>query len=408
MTLQDWLQSFESFNLASAIPAHERCLIMLARLHISKWCPVVAVAGTNGKGSTTYCLAGYAEAMGRQVGRFISPHLLQYNERIAINNANACDEDIVAAFEEIKAVQDDLYLGYFDYAFLAAMLLFKKAKVDFIVLEVGLGGRLDAVNSIDADCALITTIDLDHTEILGETREAIGFEKAGIYRPHKIAICGDVNPPSSIKAYAEKIGTMFVNCPVSVENLPEVSFPKQNAITALTALQELDRVGILKFDQQVFFKVIADLRIPGRMQKLWQDPEIIVDVAHNPESVSYLVDYLKQHPVRGKTIAIFSAFKDKNIGAMLKNCDGSFISWNVLELDHPRAAEKTVLKEMISECANIDGKIYLYESMESLMDAVLKTISIDDRVVVFGSFYIANLFLNWYNINKKSLEFIWV
>lgn len=425
-SLKEWLEFLENTGGRSDVPANERCREMLRRLKIPKFCPIVTIGGTNGKGSSTHFLAAYAKAMRFHVGRYTSPHLLEFNERIAIDGQDVSDQVLVNAFERIRAAQQDLYLGYVDYAFLAAMLIFFEANVNFLVLEVGLGGRLDAVNSVDADCALITTIHFDHTHLLGNTREAIGFEKAGIFRAGQIAVCGDTCPPQSIRNHAKALNVKYFECPKDFnfinidtkhwscqtvfghfQHLPIPHFPVQNALTVLMAILLLDQEKRLPFNEAVFRRILVTLHIPGRMQQIMAHPQIVVDVAHNPESVTYLADYLSKHPISGKTIAIFSALKDKNIDEMVKSCQSLFHSWNVLELDHPRRTEKTLLEKIICKQVGADKEIQGFSSINSLMESVLATIEQQDRIIVFGSFYIADLFLKWYNRNKKSLEFIW-
>ncbi len=403
MNLQVWLDSLENLQHQSAPAAPERCREMLHKLGLDKFCPIITVGGTNGKGSSTYFIAAYAAKMGKKVGRFTSPHLLEYNERIAINGQNASDAEIVAAFEKIKAVQGDLYLGYFDYSFLAAFLIFWQAQVDIMVLEVGLGGRLDATNSVDTDCAIITTIHFDHMHLLGHTREAIGFEKAGIFRSKKLAICGDFETPHSVRDYAKSIAAHFFERgkdfdDFTIKHLPTPHFPIQNAITGIAALRLLAKEHIVPFDEVVLAKVLTELHIPGRMQQLQLQPEIIVDVAHNQESVQYLVDYLRKHPVSGKVLAVFSALQDKNVGDMMALCSQSFDKWYMLELEHPRAAAMEVLMAGIGDFAPAE----CFKSMDELMAALLAELLKADRVVVFGSFYLANLFLKCYDRNKKN------
>ncbi len=406
MILQDWLASFENTQRSITPPAPERCREILQRLNIEKWCSIVTVGGTNGKGSTTYCLAAYALAMGKKVGRFISPHLLEYNERIAIDNVNVTDAEIIEAFTAIKAVQGELYLGYFDYAFLAAMYLFKKAEVDFLILEVGLGGRLDATNAVDNDCAIITTIAFDHMEILGNTREAIGFEKAGIFRQGRIALCGDLDVPESVRHYAKEVGADLIPRIIDFSEMPEPHFPRQNALTALTALQALEQKKLLAFDQAKFFAILHDLHIPGRMQVLQQYPKVTVDVAHNPQGVTYLLDMLGSNVTKGRRLVVFSALSEKDVCSIFRISNGFFDEWSLLQLNHPRAMSLEGMLECAKKELGEKPCVFSFLSMDELMRSLLQCLHRDDEIIIFGSFLIASLFLKWYNINKKSLEIV--
>lgn len=407
--LESWLRWLEGQANTDAIPATLRCREMLSRLNLEKFCPIITVGGTNGKGSTSHFLSAYAVAMGKKVGRFTSPHLLHYCERIAINGVSVAENEVLEAFNRIKAIQEEIYLGYFDYSFLASMLIFRQAEVDLVILEVGLGGRLDATNSLDTDCAILTTIDFDHMEILGHTRDLIACEKAGIFRKNKLAICGDENTPACVRNHAHEIGAIYFERgfdfdwdTMPLEEMPIPSFPLQNALTAWQALFCLDKEKTLELDQQIFFETLESLTIPGRMQKLQSDPEIIVDVAHNPESVRYLVRHLQKTATSGKVFAIFSALQDKEVNQMTALCIDLITDWYLIKLDHPRAASVETLVASMPDLA-----VHQYfESLDELMIALRKKMTQQDRLIVFGSFYVGNLFLNWYTKTRIFLDFI--
>lgn len=381
---------------------------MLQRLGVQKFCPIISVAGTNGKGTTSHLLAVTLAASGKRVGLFTSPHLLHFNERIQINGVPVPDTEIAVAFEQIEQHAAGLELGYFDKAFLAMILIFKLKNLDILVLEVGIGGRLDAVNSLDADVAVITTLDFDHTEILGPTLEDIAFEKAGIFRPGQAAICGVAAPPSQLQAHASALGaqlyirgeafeferitakTWSARTPFGVSGpLPLPRIPLQNALTALMTLQVLDALGLFVFDITVFKHSLQTLIVPGRMQHIRHAPEILVDVAHNPESARYLCDYLTQHPCKGRTYAVFSALKDKNIVEIVAPLQTLVERWYVFELAEPRRAS---LKELVAPLPA--GRYETYTLMPILQNNLLNHVTPADRIVVFGSFMLVAAFLN--------------
>ncbi len=370
---------------------------MLSRLGYAKHCPIITVAGTNGKGSSCHLLADYWRRRGKKVGLFTSPHLMRFNERIQINQQMAGDAEIAAAFQDIKNVQGDLELGYFHQVFLAAMLIFQDAQVDLLVLEVGIGGRLDAVNSVDADYVLITSIALDHTEILGEDREAIGFEKAGILRAGQIAVCGDPDAPFSVLNTAAKLGLniWLAGRDFSLEDLagyPRGFIPRQNALAVWALLQSMDS----EFDAGIFAQALGALHVPGRMQVLALNPQILIDVAHNPHAANYLADYLKSHPVSGQTYAIFSALQDKDLVQICRPLLSEVAHWFLIPLEHERAAGiqalQAALPKNYSSC---------FESMPVLYQGVMNKLMPEDRVVVFGSFMLVSLFLECHNQSIK-------
>jgi dihydrofolate synthase/folylpolyglutamate synthase len=375
------------------------CREMLRRLHYSKHCPVITVAGTNGKGTSCHLLADYFQRRGKKVGLFTSPHLISFNERIVVDQLKATDAMIADAMMQVNAVQGDLELGYFHQAFLAAMLICKEADVDLLILEVGIGGRLDAVNSIDADAVLLTSIALDHTEILGETREQIGFEKAGILRTGQIAVCGDVAPPQSILAEADRWGVSLALRDrdfnfQDIANYPIAYIPRQNALAVWALLQRIDA----DFDAFIFGVSLANLRVPGRMECIAVQPEILIDVAHNPEAAGYLSDYLRSSPVSGKTYAVFSALKEKDILHLCQPLWKIVNSWFLIELVHERAADFEGLHRALPDSNYID-----FQSMPGLYQSVLKKAGPEDRIVVFGSFMLVSLFIECHNQERLLL-----
>ena len=403
--LNAWLKQLESTPHFLTTSAPERIKIMMQRLGLAKQFFTITIAGTNGKGTTTHLLAGYFKAQGFCVGRFTSPHLISFNERIAVNDILAEDAEIIAAFEQVSEVQGSLELTYFDYSFLAALLVFKKHHVNLICLEVGLGGRLDATNALDPDFSIITTIDLDHQEQLGATRELIALEKAGIMRPLVPCVCGDLNPPSRLLEYAQKIylrsrdfdsmnaqdvwrlqSSSYVS-----EPLPYSKYiPQQNAVTALMSLTLLSPMLNLKLDLAVFKDLLQNLKVPGRMQVLREYPQILLDVAHNSESAKYLAEQLNSQPILGKTLALFSALKDKNIAEIIKPLGDIVNTWYVFEIDHPRAASVAQIQTIILSVYPL-AQVEVVDDLKSFQAALSR----NDRLVVFGSFMAIQQF--WVN-----------
>ena len=374
------------------------CAEMLRRLGYVKHCQVITVAGTNGKGTSCHLLADYFQRRGKKVGLFTSPHLMQFNERIVVDGVMASDAMIADAYEKIKTVQGDLDLGYFHHAFLAAILIFKAVNVDLMILEVGIGGRLDAVNSLDADYVLLTSIALDHTEILGEDREKIGFEKAGVFRKGQIAVCGDFDPPQSVLAVAQelRLNLLVAGRDFHLEDLalyPEAFIPRQNALVVWALLKQMDS----QFDSAIFAQSLAQLHIPGRMQIIAEAPQILIDVAHNPHAVAYLSDYLNLHPVSGRTYAIFSALQEKDIAGMCQALLDKVDHWFLIKLSDERAAEWSALHEALPGAHYTD-----FQNMAALRQAILKQAGPDDRIIVFGSFMLVNLFLECHNQENQS------
>lgn len=402
-SLNLWLKALESTPHYLDMPAPRRIKIMLTRLKLKKDFFIITIAGTNGKGTTTHLLSNYFQQQGLTVGRFSSPHLLSFNERIAVNNINATDAEIIKAFTQIKSVQAELPLTYFDYSFLASLIIFKDHQVNLVCLEVGLGGRLDATNAFDTDCAIITTIDLDHQAQLGNSRDAIGFEKAHIMRANIPCVCGDLDPPASIKDYANTINAQLYlrNRDFSLidnghswqlktknamsEPLPYPKhIPTQNAITALMSISLINPKLNLSLNIKAFKDLLLNLQVPGRMQILQEQPKILLDVAHNPESARYLAQQLLHQKVKGQTHALFAALNDKDLAAIIKPMAAIIDTWHILKLSHPRASSLEQLKATI---LTVDSKATI-ESLNALKDFEPQ-LNAQDQLIIFGSFILA-------------------
>lgn len=344
---------------------------------------VITVAGTNGKGSCVALSESILSAAGYRVGAYTSPHLLRYNERVRINGEFVTDEMLCKAFVEIEKARGDVSLTYFEFGTLAALLLFKQANLDVAILEVGMGGRLDATNIIDADIAIISSIALDHTEWLGNDREAIGFEKAGIMRAGKSCVCGDFDVPQSIRKYAQELRTNLY-CPnegsgYSFDNLPLPKIAQQNAATVLKAIEllpqtfEVNRNAIKTGLKQVF--------LPGRFQIIGKT---ILDVAHNPAAGELLAKNLQLMPCSGRTLAVVGMLSDKDILGTIQPLFPHVSAWYVGGLDVPRGAPTKLLADQIRIGANTVSE---YISVTAAYRQALADAQPSDRIIVFGSFY---------------------
>jgi dihydrofolate synthase/folylpolyglutamate synthase len=367
---------------------------------------VITITGTNGKGSTTVMCETILRHAGYRVGAYTSPHLIAYNERIRIDGRNVSDDDLCAAFERIEAARGTVPLTYFEFGTIAAFDLFQVAKIDIAVLEVGMGGRLDAVNAIDSDVAVVTAVDIDHTAWLGHTREAIGYEKAGVFREGRPAICGDPNPPAIIAAEAARIGAkllqfnrdFFVECSGTEwtwrhgerlrAGLPYPSlrgdYQLFNATCALTALERLaDRFPVTQAD--VREGLISGV-IPGRFQVLPGRPVRVLDVAHNAQAARSLAATLKQQRVEGRTLAVIGMLKDKDIVSVIGPLTSVVDRWYPATLHTPRGATAAQLIESLV-AAGVPPPAAGYDDVHQAYAAAQRDATAADRVVVFGSFH---------------------
>ncbi len=382
-TLQDWLDYQESLHSTAIDLGLYRIGRVYKRLMNNKSLrfKTIVVAGTNGKGSTIAFLESIYLQAGFNVAKFSSPHFLNYNERICINAKEVDSEIICATFSKIEKERGDISLTYFEFSTLAALLIFNDADIDIALLEVGLGGRLDAVNIIDADVAVITNIAIDHTEYLGDTRAKIALEKAAIARKNRTVICADTNPPQSLINKINDIGAKLklTNNKCNYKLGLKGDYQKLNANAAIMAVNELQ--SNLKVTENSIKQGLKKTNLIGRYQiKNIKNKQFILDVAHNPKGVEVLAQTLKKD--NKKTIAIFSALKDKNITQMLDKITPLIKNWLIVPLDTNRASK---LKDIKSFFNDEDLTISLCASMKTAIDNLFK---LDfDRVVIFGSFY---------------------
>ncbi len=373
-------------------------------------CPVITVGGTNGKGST----CAYMEAMysfaGYRVGCYTSPHLLEYNERVRIDRLPVDDTGLCEAFARVEAarqVAGDIALTYFEFGTLAAIEVFRSRQVEILILEVGLGGRLDAVNAYDADCAVITSIALDHTNWLGPTRASIAFEKAGIFRAGKPAICADPDPPQSLLEQARAVGAdlhvLGRDFGYSGDQLqwtfwgrgglrrgglatPALRGAGQlgNASAALDAIELLRKR--LPVSMQAIRRGLIELDLPGRCQVIPGRPVIVLDVAHNPQAVAGLAAKLGEMAFCARTIAVVGMLGDKDLAGSLAPLAGKVDLWLLADLKVPRGASSEVLTAAVNN-SGLGGRVECFVSPDEAFARSAELAGENDRIIVFGSFY---------------------
>ena len=407
--LAEWLVHIERVHPRSIDMGLERVREVARRLGLARPARhVITVAGTNGKGSTVAFIEAIARAAGMKVGAYTSPHLLAYNERVRIGGADADDAALVAALEAVEAARGEVSLTYFEYGTLAALWLFARAGLDLAILEVGLGGRLDATNLVDPDVAVITTVDLDHQDYLGDDRETIGFEKAGIARRWKPLVLGDDDPPSSVLGHAYAIGAsaLRIGCDFFVEPVdaghwrwrelgygidlpvPRLVAPAQlrNAAVAIAALRALD----VELPDQAVIRGVESAHVPGRLQRFERDGvEIVVDVGHNPQAARALAAWLLASPVSGGTHAVFAALGDKDVAGVVEALAASVDAWHLAGLagHGPRGIDVAAFAQRLAGTAAGEGSQHV-DVGQALAAACAQT-QAGDRVLVFGSFHTA-------------------
>jgi dihydrofolate synthase/folylpolyglutamate synthase len=406
MDLAGWLAYVERQHPQAIALGLDRVGAVLDRLATPKPCPVVVVGGTNGKGSTCAMLESVLLAAGYRVGCYSSPHLLRYNERVRVNGREADDATLAAAFAEVDAARGDIPLTYFEFGTLAAWRVFAGAQPDALVLEVGLGGRLDAVNVFTADCAVLTSVALDHREYLGDTREAVGWEKAHIFRPGTPAVVGDPDPPQSVLDHARKIGAglQLIGRDFGYAETagqwryfgpggaraglayPALRGARQlaNAACAIAALDTLrDR---LPLGAQELRRGLAAVSLPGRFQVLPGRPTIVLDVAHNPAAAGVLAESLESMGRYPRTFAVFGMLRDKDIVEVCRALAGRVDRWYAATLDNPRGASAEALEEAIVR-SGAGGEVRRFASPGAALARAQDDAAEGDRIVAFGSFY---------------------
>jgi len=416
-SLADWLAYLEQLHPTAIDMGLDRVRAVAARMAMTRPAPlVVTVTGTNGKGSTCAFIASLLNAQGLKIGSYSSPHLLRYNERVLLSGREASDAELCEAFAVVEAARGEISLTYFEMGTLAAFWLFERAGLDAVVLEVGLGGRLDAVNIVDADLAVITNIGLDHADWLGNSRESVAYEKAGILREGKPALCGDLDPPQPLLDHANSLsaplllrgrdfdlamgagdwhwrGVDAAGAPLELHGLPLLTLPMENAALALQAYAMLG----LPWDPARLARALLQTRVVGRLdsrQVLWNGRRIalLLDVGHNPHAAAFLAQRLEQRPVAGTRLAVFGLLADKDLSGVLDALVPSISDWAVAPLPTPRTQSATQLAQALLERGALVSE---YATIEQALDAQCARAESVDEILVFGSFYCVAAALEW-------------
>ena len=419
-TLQEWLDWQQTLHPQNIDFKLERIKSVYNKLNIKNIADkVIIIAGTNGKGSTVAILESILHESNHSVGSFTSPHIISYNERIRFNKKEAETSELIDTFKIIDDIRGNTTLTYFEFATLTAFYLFSKKKLDYAILEVGLGGRLDATNIIDSDLSIITSIGIDHTEFLGTTIDSIAMEKAGVMRPFKPCIYAGKNPPSAIFRYANKIKSrlafnqndfkvkrskeswIWSNSSKSLKLpiLPLVGdFQYDHAGAAISAINVLEP-DILK-DQICMDNAMKNISLLGRYQILSQRPEIILDVAHNEDSAQKLQENLKQNPNQN-TIAIIGILKDKDVYSLIKPMINIVDTWYCVTIDNSRGMNAKEIKTRMSTLVSKD-KIFTFDNIADASSMAMSNLDIDHRLIIYGSFYMVSDYLAYYESKNNN------
>jgi dihydrofolate synthase / folylpolyglutamate synthase len=409
-TLAGWLAYLETLHPKSIAMGLERVADVAARMSVRVASPVVTVAGTNGKGSTCALLESIYRQAGYRTGLYTSPHLTRFNERVRIGGVDMDDAALVSAFDIVEmartAASTPTPLTYFEFTTLAALHLFASERLDVLVLEVGLGGRLDAVNLIDADVAVVTTIDVDHVDYLGPTREHIGAEKSGIFRSGRQAICGDFDPPQTLVAYAQAIGAPLWRIGIDFAyaeqgtqwryegpggNRYGLPYPALrgryqlgNAATALAATDALR--ARLPVAASAIRDGLVRVDLAGRFQVLPGRPTIVLDVAHNPHAARALAGTLSTMGYHPRTFAVFGMLADKDIEAVARALAPRIDAWYVAPLPGPRGASVARVEAALRAAGVAQDAIRRFDDVTHAFDAARADANDADRIAAFGSF----------------------
>ncbi|WP_313309869.1 bifunctional tetrahydrofolate synthase/dihydrofolate synthase [Stutzerimonas nitrititolerans] len=418
-SLGDWLAYLEQLHPTAIDMGLERVREVAVRLGLGRPARrIVTVTGTNGKGSTCAFIASLLHSQGLKVGVYSSPHLLRYNERVQIDGEQASDEALCAAFAAVEAARGDVSLTYFEMGTLAAFWLFQRAGLDAAVLEVGLGGRLDAVNLVDADVSVVTNIGLDHSEWLGDSRDSVATEKAGIFRSGKPALCGDLHPPALLLDCAASLpaplylrgrdfdlaldahgwhwrGVSSAGEPLELHDLPLLSLPVENAALAIQAFALLEP----GWQPERVADALLQTRVTGRLDRRTlrskgQNVPLLLDVGHNPHAASYLAESLAARPPTGRRLAVFGLLADKDLDGILDVLLPRVDGWAVAPLATPRSAPASDLHEALLRRG---ASVSIHAGVAQALEAQLAQAEEGDEILLFGSFYCVAEALEWLN-----------
>lgn len=402
-SLEDWLAYMETMHPVEIDLGLDRVLIVLRKLFRSRPpARIVTVAGTNGKGSTITCLETLLRDKGRRVGAYTSPHLHRYNERIRINGSDVSDGDLTEAFSRVEVARGNVSLTYFEFGTLAAFLLLEDAGLDDWLLEIGLGGRLDAVNVLDPDLAIITSVDIDHIGFLGDNREVIGFEKAGIFRPGIAAICADPEPPSSVLQQARAQGVRLLRDGEGYHlagdedarrlelrggerlSLPRSSLPAGSMAAALVAMSVLEP----DYDISEAVAILARVKVPGRMEYLGDHPQVFADVGHNPHAARWLAGKINRlMNGTGQVYAVYAALADKDVEGIAGIMSAVVDGWYLAGLPVPRGLTGEALRQRITGRLPSGRTVRVFDTVSDAVAAALELAQPEDLVIIFGSFF---------------------
>lgn len=420
-SLAGWLEYIERQHPQAIALGLERVAEVYSRLQISISCPVFAVAGTNGKGSTCAMLEAVLRSAGYRTGLYTSPHLLRYNERVRVAGAEADDAALCAGFEAVEQARQGVSLTYFEFGTLAALWHFARSNLEALVLEVGLGGRLDAVNVLDADCAVLTSVDLDHREFLGDTRESVGREKAGILRRGRPAVIALPDPPETVLQAASELDAPLLRLGEDFGYVSEpthwsywgpagkrhgLAYPAlrgrvqlRNASAALCALDCLrERLPVAMREVR---QGLASVSLPGRFQVLPGTPRVILDVAHNAEAARVLRDNLGASGYAPRTIAVLGMLRDKDIASVVRTLGPAVDAWHLAGLQGARGASAQDLQEILE--AQTGAKAAgLHATPAEAFRAAKSEATPDDKIVVLGSFLTVGAILALLDAEKRA------
>ena len=406
-TLVEWLDYVLAGHPENVIELGlGRMKTMLNRLQIAFDCPVITVAGTNGKGSTCAMLESIYRAAGCKTAMHTSPHMLRFNERACINGKEVEDGLLVEAFEEVERARDGLPLTYFEFTALAILRVFQKASPDVVILEIGLGGRLDAINALESTASIVTTVGIDHEAYLGNTRDAIGWEKAHIYRKGHPAVCADPNPPRKLVLYAQALGADLIlrGKDFEIEALPQglMRFQMQGQVwtlpvPALAGANQIDNAaGVLAIITSLFSKLpvseaqiaegLRSVRVTARFEKVQTDPDVILDVGHNPHAANVLAQNVRALKTRGKVIAVFGMLADKDMLDVVKIMSPVINEWFITWLPGPRGASAEELRRVMLEAGVTEANIHVCDGVADAFERAKREAAITDKILIFGSF----------------------